>query len=101
MEKIPTAKDYFLQKVFPRSFFESRDSVELDYEIDHSKQESVQIMIEFARLHVEAALEEAFEKAEMDYTYEGSGGEFDDQTVYRHFVKKDSIITSYPLDNIK
>ena len=101
MEKIPTAKDYFLQKVFPKSFFESRDSVELDYKIDPNKQESVQIMIEFAKMHVEQALKEASENAETDFTYEGNGGEFEDQPIYNHFVKKDSILNSYPLDNIK
>lgn len=90
MEKMPTAKDYFLQKVFPRSFFESRDSVELDYEIDPSKQESVQIMIEFAKLHVQQALKEASEKAES-YVIGGLTSSVD----------KESILNSYSLDNIK
>lgn len=78
MEKIPTAKDFYLKRVFPKSFFESRDSVELDYQIDPSKQESVQIMIEFAKMHVEAALREA-----------------------EYCRTKECIQKCYPLDNIK
>jgi hypothetical protein len=59
------------------------------------------MMIEFAKLHVEQALKEASDNAEADYTYEGFGGEFYDQPIYRYFVKKDSILNSYPLENIK
>lgn len=95
MEKIPTAKDYFLQKVFPKSFFESRDSVELDYEIDPSKQESVQIMIEFAKMHVEAALKEVNEKVEVKWTRNN------DYSRSYDGIDENSIINSYPLDNIK
>lgn len=58
-------------------------------------------MIEFAKLHVEAALKEAFENAETDYTYEGESGEFEDIPIYNYFVKKDSILNSYPESNIK
>jgi hypothetical protein len=58
-------------------------------------------MIEFAKLHVQAALEAASEKAETDYTYEGESGEFEDIPVYKYFVHKDSIINSYPESNIK
>lgn len=54
------------------------------------------IMIEFAKLHVEAALKYASENADMDTEYynslqEGSSGGID----------KDSILNSYPLDKIK
>jgi hypothetical protein len=61
----------------------------------------IPLMIEFAKLHVEQALKEASDNAEADYTYEGFGGEFYDQPIYRYFVKKDSILNSYPLENIK
>jgi hypothetical protein len=81
-EKMPTAKDFYLQKVFPRSFFESRDSIELDYKTDSSKQEAIDIMIEFAKIHVEAALKEASEK-------------------FDHYSNKNVILKSYPLNNIK
>ena len=81
MEKIPTAWEFMKGKNF------SIPSIE-------------EMMKTFAKMHVEAALKEAFEKVEIDYTYEGSGGEFDDHPIYRHFVKKDSILNSYPLENI-
>jgi hypothetical protein len=48
------------------------------------------IMIEFAKLHVEAALKAAYEN--IEYT------EVDSSVPY---VVKDSILNSYPLENIK
>jgi hypothetical protein len=54
------------------------------------------IMIEFAKLHVEAALKEASEKAKTIYI-EPDGcatGDYYD-------VDKESILNSYPLDKIK
>ena len=48
-------------------------------------------MIEFAKLHVEAALKKASEKAEV---YADEGG-------YSEFVDEKSILNSYSLDNIK
>jgi len=48
-------------------------------------------MIEFAKLHVEAALKEASEKA---IVYADEGG-------YSEFVDEQSILNAYPLDNIK
>lgn len=54
-------------------------------------------MIEFAKLHVEAALKEASVKAEIYYDYEGNtGSEYNTE-----YVSKESILKSYPLDNIK
>lgn len=50
-----------------------------------------QAMIEFAKLHVEAALKEASEKASV---YADEGG-------YSEFVDEQSILNSYPLENIK
>ena len=48
-------------------------------------------MIEFAKLHVEAALKAASEKA---LVYADEGG-------YSEFVDEDSILNAYPLENIK
>ena len=57
----------------------------------------VQIGLDFARLHVEAALKAAAENAETEtYGVWGFEGWMDD---YR--VDKNSILNSYPLDNIK
>lgn len=48
------------------------------------------LMIEFAQLHVKAALKEASEKAELEsYDYPGAS------------IKESSIINAYPLTNIK
>jgi hypothetical protein len=71
-------------------------------------------MIEFAKLHVEAALKEASEKAtwqnESFDTYFGdlrnfdfidTDGAGDPSTGHNVFVDKDSILNSYPLENIK
>lgn len=60
-----------------------------------------QLMIQFAKYHVEAALKEAAEKAVTDYEYAGETGEFDDIPVYDYFVDKESILNAYPLENIK
>lgn len=48
-------------------------------------------MIEFAKIHVEAALKEASEKA---IVYADEGG-------YSEFVDEQSILNSYSLENIK
>jgi hypothetical protein len=49
-----------------------------------------EIMIEFTKLHVEAALKEASEDVELE-TYGNFGNS----------VNKDSILNSYPLEKIK
>jgi hypothetical protein len=55
-----------------------------------------QAMIEFAKLHVEAALKAASEKAETLYEPHWSG-EQEGSTC----IDKDSILNAYPLTNIK
>ena len=52
-----------------------------------------QAMIEFAKLHVQAALESASEKASVNW--DGAGADLD------AFVNKQSILNAYPLDNIQ
>jgi hypothetical protein len=56
-------------------------------------QEEYSAMIEFAKLHVEAALKEASEKA----NYNTYGHEHIEEV----WIDKDSILNSYPLTNIK
>lgn len=51
-------------------------------------------MIEFARLHVDAALKAASEKATVNTEPDYRGGEWS-------IVDTDSILNAYPLDNIK
>jgi hypothetical protein len=53
--------------------------------------------IEFAKLHVEAALKAASEKAKIKYEYSGNtGSEYCDE-----YVDLNSILNAYPESNIK
>ena len=60
-------------------------------------QEEYSAMIEFAKLHVEAALKEASENAKAHIDHNGEWV----STNVKSRVNKDSIINSYPLENIK
>lgn len=51
-------------------------------------------MIEFAKYHVQKALEEASEQAKVESEPDYRGGSWE-------YVDKDSILNSYPLENIK
>ena len=78
MEKIPTAKEFYLKTIFPVSIENNRDDIELWFDTDDHSEEHLRIMIEFAKLHVEAALKEA-----------------------EYCRTKECIQKCYPLDNIK
>ena len=82
MEKIPTAKLF-------------RETKLMDSSKPYTEEE---IMIEFTKLHVEAALKEASEKAKtkMEWWTDLGGGEHEEVTVNKNSIKK-----SYSLDNIK
>lgn len=47
------------------------------------------IMIDFAKMHVEEALQKAYENADLEY--------YGDEVCYN----RDSILNAYPLENIK
>jgi len=80
MEKIPTAEE------FMRTFTTGKT--------EETPQEYVQdMLIAFAKLHVEAALKEASVK-----TYKASIGH---GNVYHTESARDSILKSYPIENIK
>ena len=55
-------------------------------------------MIEFAKLHVEAALKEASSKVTCSEEYQYD--EYDNAILIAK-INRDSILNSYPLDNIK
>ena len=55
-----------------------------------SEEAVFEAMIEFAKLHVEQALKEASEKATTDGYGDGYAG-----------IDEESILTAYPLENIK
>lgn len=81
MEKIPTAEEFYLKTVFPTSIENKPNEVKLWFETDEHAKENVNIMIEFAKLHVEAALKEATLVAFPDSKWD--------------------VENSYPLSNIK
>ena len=60
----------------------------------HYSDDAVVMMIDFAKLHVEAALKEASEKAIVNTEPDYRGGEWS-------IVDTDSILNAYPLENIK
>lgn len=71
-------------------------TAEEQYTKSEDKSDLIEAMIEFAKLHVQEALKQASENADMNDDYynsqqEGSFGGID----------KDSILEAYPLDNIK
>jgi len=82
MNKIPTAKEY-LQTL--------RDKCLVDFVRASDRVKVEEGLIEFAKLHVEAALKKADYLSEIKMP-EGSWEDIDD---------KDFILNAYPLDNIK
>ena len=85
MSKIPTAKDFWDNNNFN----------------DHEE-----ALIEFAKLHVEAALKEAYNNSEMRVSENDTNeipsftDNYDDGYV-TITVSKDAILNAYPLENIK
>jgi hypothetical protein len=90
MEKIPTAEELLSKRVYI-----NRDGVD---SVDDTVSDVTATMVEFAKMHVEAALKEASEKAKIktDYWTDLGGGEHEESTINKNSIKK-----SYSLDNIK
>lgn len=89
MEQVPTAEEFLGKNI--------------DYVLEKDCKEDVEtLMIEFAKLHVTAALKQACEEVIMkdlneDCHYEDEDGIFPDCLV----IDRDSILNSYSLNNIK
>jgi hypothetical protein len=106
MEKIPTAKELYLKTLFPSLFENKRDEVELWFETSNDAKEHIKAMIDFTKLHVEQALKEASEsrcikmhdKIWFAQSLEPGTKILDTVNIT---VDKDSILNSYPLENIK
>lgn len=86
MDKIPSAKDWIKY-----------------YWIDDKNRDksNEDLLIEFTKLHVKAALKLASEKAkqiEDPYSYTGNTGS---EYPADYIIDKDSILNAYPLKNIK
>jgi len=88
MSKIPTAKEFFFKRY-------------KELGINHADEidgEDEEIAIEFAQLHVEAALKAAAIKAKINPNY---SSKYDDPEDRRHEINKESILSAYPKENIK
>jgi len=91
MEKLPTAESII------RNQFCGEEFDEIMGYLNNSIEPSIKLaMIEFAKLHVEQALKEASEKVKLtdfacEFLQEGASDA----------IKKDSILNSYPPENIK
>jgi hypothetical protein len=99
MEKIPTAEEFIPQYWdADTNFMESiKNQMSKIGGIDFDN--IPDLMIEFAKLHVEAALKAAAENAETyEYQYEDPCTECGRTSVY---IKEDSILNAYPLSNIQ
>ena len=59
------------------------------------------MLIEFAKMHVEEALKQASEKADADFTYLGDDLKEIGAEYIEVYTIKDSILNAYPLDLIK
>lgn len=87
---LPTAADFLHQKYVERHHATKPGEI---YPDPPTKQQCLD-MIEFTKLHVQAALKEAVPKAEVVYILKGDGYK-------KYIVAQDSILNAYPLENIK
>ncbi len=100
MEKVQSAEDFLQDHLQISHFYDDNINQMVCYSSDVQK-----AMIEFAKLHVEAALKKASEKVSVFHeNYNGSHQiEFpytiDDYSDLH--LDKSSILNSYPLENIK
>ena len=88
---IPTAEDFSDNYSFIPQFG--------DDHIDHYA--IYKFAVEFAKLHVEAALKAASEKAIVKRITGYSGDESGGQSWQKISVEKASVLSAYPLENIK
>ena len=77
-----------------------KNNEEYYMEIEESP-EIFEMMIEFAKMHVQEALKQASEKADADFTYLGDDLKEIGAEYIEVYTIKDSILNAYPLDLIK
>ena len=90
MNKIPTAEEFLLSKEIASGNEEDRDIA--FFELAFNRQEILNKMVAFTKLHVTAALEAAAENAKMELVCD---------TPETEYIDRDSILNAYPLNNIK
>lgn len=96
MEKLPTIEE-LLEKIVTNEewgYENYYDFAGQNQKVDTQLKLTKQLAIEFAKLHVEAALKQASEEAKTTWVTT----DFYDNT---KIVSKSSILNSYPLTNIK
>jgi len=91
---IPSAEEYYSKTMFPALSKYKPDEIKLWFETNTDAQQSVNIMIEFARLHVQAALKAADDNADVTVIDVDMTG-----TIWG--VDSETILNAYPLENIK
>ena len=94
MNKIPTAEEFFMEYLDVDCDFMESMREQLDKCSGFNFDIITDIMLEFAKLHVQAALEAASYNAEITWDALPVIGDF-------QIIDKDSILTAYPLENIK
>lgn len=93
MGKIPTARELLYKRAnIDRD--ENGDRVFFDWLIE-------EVAIEFAQLHVQAALEAASENVKKDLLPEDQRSDSRTPSMWDVIIDKDSIVNAYPLDQIK
>jgi hypothetical protein len=98
-DKIPTAEQFTRQTSILHDMWDNTRG-----QGEWNQKEINKILVEFAKLHVEAALKAASEKVSLtDFAYEflqeGAYEDADGNKV--DAIDKDTILNAYPLDNIK
>ncbi len=88
MSKILTAEEFLNKYDYPSMRF---CNVCMNFEQDLQK-----MLIEFAKLHVEAALKEASKSKSLCTSYTNDGLDYKEMK-----LSKESILNVYPLENIK
>ena len=94
-----SAKEFYLKEVFPVSYERNPSDIELWYETDGHAQQVTSIMIEFAKLHVEAQ-KQAVKKDLEEGLNEAYGIYLTDDFKLEQ-TGNDLIDSAYPLTNIK
>jgi len=105
MSNIPTAESFLkenfnikIEKHFQNFDLNETQSYQ-DYEKNNPLPKMYEVMIEFTKLHCIAQRDAILENVRIEYFLQGKDDFGDD--VYGQKINKESILTAYPLDNIK
>jgi len=97
--KLPTSEEYFLNRYFSNNISEEHKKIWLL--ANKQAKESINIMIEFTKLHLEAQKEAILKNVktkERKRIFKASSGT---EYGYTTVIDKNSIKNAYPLNNVK